>query len=235
MDSGPIGTDSLETSLAVPISDELARRPNAPEPPPPEAVTTESVAPGAADTTSDGPRSPAPVVGRPARPRARWLNLVLAGGVVLAAVLLVLRLLEQSTGTAPIANLVQAEQAGEAGAEAPPRDPALQGGVDALREGAFEEAERAFKRCLDREPDDLDALTGLARSYLLQDKLSEARATLEKVIQRRPDDASAYLYLGMADNGLGDRVAARGALQRFLELAPEDPAAPKVRKLLGRL
>jgi tetratricopeptide (TPR) repeat protein len=93
------------------------------------------------------------------------------------------------------------------------------------------EAERAFKKALDADPDNEDALTGLSLVYLDLGNSQAAADTLRQLADRNPSPRSltalAETYEQMKEYGLASE-----ALKKALALNP--PNAEEVRRALGQ-
>lgn len=76
-------------------------------------------------------------------------------------------------------------------------DPVAEG-MRWYRAGRFPEAERAFRRALDADPDDPGALAGAGAVALLHNRLDDATALLRRVAERSPDDVRALRHLAEA-------------------------------------
>jgi tetratricopeptide (TPR) repeat protein len=65
-----------------------------------------------------------------------------------------------------------------------------------LREGRFDEAERAFKRVLRRDPNDAHAAAQLGYIALLSNRFEDAERFLTKAVTLAPDDSLSQMRLG---------------------------------------
>lgn len=81
-----------------------------------------------------------------------------------------------------------------------------------LRGGRLEEAERAFRRALERAPGDGAAIVGLARVHLERGEPQAAARLLEQRLTRAPEDRHALYLLGTAYRELGREQEAERAL-----------------------
>ncbi len=81
------------------------------------------------------------------------------------------------------------------------------------RAGQLSEAEEAFIRVLELEPDSFEALYNLGVTYLNQSQLDKAVAQYEKALAKNPDHPSAALAL----NNLADIYLRRGETEKAIE------------------
>ena len=96
----------------------------------------------------------------------------------------------------------------------------------ALAAGDVDRAARTYQQVLDREPENVEALAGLARSQIARNRLADARATLERVPAAQAhhveaDGARAALSLAEEAGALPDPAT----LNRRLESDDADHAA----------
>lgn len=97
-------------------------------------------------------------------------------------------------------------------------------GVSLERLGRWEEAEPAFRRALELEPDQPIVLNYLGYSLVDRgEKLQEAKRMLERAVELAPDDGYIVDSLGWAHYRLGDYGKAVELLEQAVELSPDDP------------
>jgi tetratricopeptide (TPR) repeat protein len=96
-----------------------------------------------------------------------------------------------------------------------------------LSTGAAAEAESQFRESLTQDPENPDALAGLAHALQLENKFPEARRQAEAAIAVEPT-SEAYLVLARADLHDHNRASASQDLQKALELNPADEDARAV-------
>lgn len=106
----------------------------------------------------------------------------------------------------------------------------LRAGEDALARGDLVEAEAAFRRALERAPEDPDALYGLGWTWHLAGRPSQARAAFQQLVTLHPDSHLGYKGLGSVAMAEGQAQVARAQLDAALKRAPTDLA---VRQSLG--
>ncbi|MBD3349299.1 MAG: tetratricopeptide repeat protein [Candidatus Eisenbacteria bacterium] len=107
------------------------------------------------------------------------------------------------------------------------RDPDLPTGMDEglrlFEEGDYEGAASAFRRVLERDPENADAYVSIGSAYLRLERLSEAARAFRKALDLEPDNARAHVGLGQTFQFYGDFDSAFEELTTALELAPDDP------------
>lgn len=70
-------------------------------------------------------------------------------------------------------------------------------GSDLHGEGKHEEAMACFERCLDIDPDYVDALLGKAMVHLSQKRFDEAIVCGKRIVELTPDDVLAHTNLSV--------------------------------------
>ncbi len=88
-----------------------------------------------------------------------------------------------------------------------------------LRETA--EAQRLWRMCVERAPDDLRYRVNLASVAMDQGDSQTAVETLQGVVQAGSDSADVLLHYGMALNNVGDSQQAQAVLEKAVKLYPE--------------
>jgi protein O-GlcNAc transferase len=88
-------------------------------------------------------------------------------------------------------------------------------------EHRWDEARRLYRELLERSPDDVDALEGLALLALHTDRPAEALAGLLRACRHAPDNARLLVHLGIAQNRNGLRGEAIATYRRALALDPQ--------------
>ena len=102
--------------------------------------------------------------------------------------------------------------------------PFVGAGNSLLEMGKVNEAIVAFSSALTRNPQDAEALRGLARGYLLTGKPELAGQPLSVAYQETPNDPKVMELIGVADDFAGQHEEAQARYRRGLELMPGDPA-----------
>ena len=125
------------------------------------------------------------------------------------------------------------EEAAEAYSEALKRSEPLQPsdwpllyarGISLERAGAWEPAERDFKRALELEPNQPDVLNYIAYSWLMMNKnIAQAREYLEIALAARPNDAHIIDSYGWAQYLSGDFANAVVSFEKAVDMLPDDP------------
>jgi Flp pilus assembly protein TadD len=110
-------------------------------------------------------------------------------------------------------------------------DGALEAGYAALTEGRLDAAAEAYRRAIERNPDERDALLGLAHIAHRQGRQAEARSYYEQVLRLEPHHpvANAGLLTLLAEGDL------QNATSRALELAERNPESAAAFATLGSL
>ncbi len=101
-------------------------------------------------------------------------------------------------------------------------DPDLDLGSQFYEEGNYKEAEAAFRRAVERNPENVDANYGLALSLLRLDEIDEAIVLLEKVQQENPRLIEVYLALGESYFLKQETDKALSCFNQALEIEPDN-------------
>ncbi len=88
------------------------------------------------------------------------------------------------------------------------------------REQQISEAEHAYRRALDANPESAGAWTGLGMLFLERGDTESARAALARAVEADPDLAEARYHLAFALSASGDYHGALRETGRALELSP---------------
>jgi len=99
----------------------------------------------------------------------------------------------------------------------------------------YARAEKYFLEALKLSPDFVNALGGLATTYMAQGRYEEAVQKLERAVRKEPKLAQLHFELGRAYRGLGDPGKARDEFQRAAQLAPDSPLAEEAQQELKTL
>jgi superkiller protein 3 len=86
-----------------------------------------------------------------------------------------------------------------------------------VKEGKATEAESEFRAALRLDPNDVDALKGLAESLYLQERWADAAPVIERAVQSPAAPAGLYFFLATCYDHLRDRKRALGAYEQFLQ------------------
>ncbi len=104
-----------------------------------------------------------------------------------------------------------------------------------LGKDSLKEAEKNFKKALKLNPNFINAIHGLATTYLAQSQISIARQLLDKSILKYPDIPIFHADLAKALEKLGLRKEARQSWQQVIKLAPESELTKEAVNELTRL
>jgi len=85
------------------------------------------------------------------------------------------------------------------------------------------EAAAAYKRSLDMEPDNLDAVKGMAAALLLDGQLDEAKKALDTILAAEPQDAQAQIHLSEVQRRQGHYEDALATLEKAKAQAGDNP------------
>ena len=96
----------------------------------------------------------------------------------------------------------------------------LERAESALEKSQLPEAEKRFRRILEKHPDNVDALYGLGWTYHLAGEVSRAREFFTRCTRIAPEDYRGYKGLGSIALGEGHLVQAQERFEKALERAP---------------
>ena len=94
-----------------------------------------------------------------------------------------------------------------------------------LSKGAYAEAVAAYRRLLECEPSDAEALTNLGAALLNLGQVKEAIEYCQRAIQVEPGTATAHSILSCALRAEGLMIDSEAAARQALKLKPRDPDA----------
>ncbi|PHV05514.1 hypothetical protein CSQ96_20365 [Janthinobacterium sp. BJB412] len=106
---------------------------------------------------------------------------------------------------------------------APQLDPALQGGYQAYNGGDLRGARAQYEQVLRQDPNNRDALLGLAALALRQQQEQQAAAAYTRLLELDPNDADATA--GLVGMSQGDPAQNELRLKKLLQNAPESGPA----------
>ena len=101
--------------------------------------------------------------------------------------------------------------------------------------GDYRRSEQYYLEALDLEPDFVQALRGIARTYMAMGRVEDAIFKLEKAVRINPDAAVLFYELGTAYQSAGYHRDARAAYNEVIQLAPESAVADQARMALRKL
>jgi type IV pilus assembly protein PilF len=96
-------------------------------------------------------------------------------------------------------------------------------------------AEKYFLEALKLSPDFVNALGGLATTYMAMGRYQEAVQKLERAVRKEAKLPQLHFELGKAYRGIGDHARARDEFQRAAQLAPDSPLADDAQRELKTL
>lgn len=108
-------------------------------------------------------------------------------------------------------------------------------GVSALQNERYKQARRSFGAALKAEPNNAQALAGLAQVYLDQEKLRTAKGYAWRALKQNAATPRAHLVLGMVAQIEGDNEKAKKSYQRFLRYESTGKNAEEIRRILNSL
>ncbi len=100
----------------------------------------------------------------------------------------------------------------------------LEAGETALQEHRLADAEAAYRRALEQQPESLEALYGLGWVYHLSGESDRARDYFQRCTRLGPADHRGFKGLGSVALSQEQLSQAIGWFEQALALAPEDPA-----------
>ena len=89
-------------------------------------------------------------------------------------------------------------------------------GLSAWKSGQLDDAEVAFERALEGDPEHVKSLVNLSRVLLEQDRPAEALTKVEEVLTRDPESNDGYRVLGRARYEIGDVESAIEAYRKAI-------------------
>ncbi|NOX60707.1 MAG: tetratricopeptide repeat protein [Chloroflexi bacterium] len=134
------------------------------------------------------------------------------------------------------ASLTQLEEAAQ---KNPSVDAYFQLGNAYARQGRLSDAQEAYEKALNINPNHAATLSNLGVVLYQLGKLNEAKAQFEKALQVNPNDAPTHYLLGATLLQMNDLAGAEKSFQKALELDPVLPEAHfgmgMLRRLQGRI
>ncbi len=101
-----------------------------------------------------------------------------------------------------------------------------------LGKGDYMGAQANFKRALKAKPDFINAIHGLATTYLAGGQPQRSRQVLDKAVSKYPDSPVLYSDLARTLEMMGEFTAAKTSWQQVIRLAPDSGLADEARKQL---
>lgn len=95
-------------------------------------------------------------------------------------------------------------------------------GDDALDRGDYFEAVEAYRRALDRNPNFVDALVGLAEAFYRLEEYDQAQSTIDRARRLARRSPRVLNLSGLIAIGRGDLDAASAAFEQVIEIEPNN-------------
>ena len=127
------------------------------------------------------------------------------------------------------------EKALESALYATPHFPLSNLGAVYYEKKDYRRSEQYYLEALDLQSDFVQALRGLARTYMTVGRMEDAIFKLNKAVRINPASARLHYELGNAYRLAGYRRDARNAYQQAIQLAPESAVADEARLGLKKL
>lgn len=108
----------------------------------------------------------------------------------------------------------------------------LSQGNRAMNKNDFETARQHFEQALERNPDNVKALTGLGMAFYKLTELDQAEANLSRALELNPKNGAAALYLGLVNEQKGEIGKASRIYSSYLLY---DEKSSLARSIKGRL
>lgn len=99
----------------------------------------------------------------------------------------------------------------------------------------FVEAEKAYEKALELNPNNVNVMVDLAAIYFYQAKLQEARNLLDKALEKDPKNPAALFNAGLVARDQGDIQAAIAYFEKFIKENPDDRNLDIAKNLLKEL
>jgi type IV pilus assembly protein PilF len=96
--------------------------------------------------------------------------------------------------------------------------------------GDLERSEKYYLEALQIKPEFVNALQGLARTYIAMDRIPEAVSKLEKAVRKAPDSPALHFQLAKAYQLALEFKKAYHSYRKVVELAPESSLADQAEK-----
>lgn len=93
-------------------------------------------------------------------------------------------------------------------------------GNSMMQAGHYNESVTAFRKVIQREPDNFEAQRNLALAYYKWGRYSNAVTEFEKAVRLHAGDASCWYYMGLSYVHLGNRAKAMECLTKANQLSP---------------
>ena len=127
------------------------------------------------------------------------------------------------------------EQAIETSLYATPHFPMSNLGAVYYEQGDYRRSEQYYRDALKLQPNFVQALRGIARTYMAMGRVDDAIFKLEKAVRINPEVAVLFYELGTAYHSAGQGRDARAAYNQVIQLAPESAVADQARIALKKM
>lgn len=106
---------------------------------------------------------------------------------------------------------------------------AMRAASDARSKGQLSRAEQIYQKVLDRDPNNSEAIAGLASIARAQGNTGRATILFQRTVDANPNFVPALLSLADLKWDGGDRASATALYNRVLQLVPNGPEAERIR------
>ena len=101
--------------------------------------------------------------------------------------------------------------------------------------GELERSEKYYLEALQIKPEFVNALQGLAQTYIAMGRIPEAVEKLEKAVRIMPDSPALHLQLAKAYQQALEFQKAYNSYRKVVDLAPESLMADEAQKAAGKV
>ena len=101
--------------------------------------------------------------------------------------------------------------------------------------GELERSEKYYLEALQIKPEFVNALQGLAQTYIAMSRIPEAVEKLEKAVRIMPDSPALHLQLAKAYQQVLEFQKAYNSYRKVVDLAPESQMADEAQKAAGKV
>ncbi len=106
-------------------------------------------------------------------------------------------------------------------------------GIASLAANDLEAARQAFRKIVEAEPDDVDALYNLALTAQRQNRYGESRRHYLRVLKLKPKYTAARFNLGILAHSVGAAAEAHHHLEKLRQMAPKDAMVKDLERALA--
>ncbi len=108
-------------------------------------------------------------------------------------------------------------------------------GIDAVNAGEYIKAQKIFNLLIEKYPDRVEAMCGLAITYIAIKKYKSAKELLIKIIEKDEEFSQAYYLLALVQEHLQNYVEALRYHRKYLNLVPDSPRKDKILRSINIL